>query len=144
MKEQLKKVFSDPSNFTGSIEGEQNIKVEPISIAEDLYYGSCYSKQCNPRFKGNIRYNFNNKDSGNQSSYLRKVYPHNRAGEINKFNVCGSIYHWTKFCPDSYENQIKNQGGNKHCSIRWMNGYIDRGNTKYDCFRFRMYKKSPK
>ena len=93
MKEQLKKVFSDPSNFTGSIEGEQNIKVEPISIAEDLYYGSCYSKQCNLRFKGNIRYNFNNKDSGNQSSYLRKVYPHNRAGEINKFNVCGSIYH---------------------------------------------------
>ena len=44
MKEQLKKVFSDPSNFTGSIKEEQNIKVEPTSTTEDLYYGIHYSK----------------------------------------------------------------------------------------------------
>ena len=35
MKEQLKKVFSDPSNFTGSIKEEQNIKVEATSTTED-------------------------------------------------------------------------------------------------------------
>ena len=45
MKEQLKKKFSDPSNFTGSIKEEQNIKDEPISNIEGLYYGNHYSKQ---------------------------------------------------------------------------------------------------
>ena len=44
MNEQLKKVFSDPSNFTGSIKEEQNVKVEAISNTEDLYYGNRYSK----------------------------------------------------------------------------------------------------
>ena len=44
MKEQLKNVFSDPSNFTGSIREEQNIEVEPISNTEDLYYGNRYPK----------------------------------------------------------------------------------------------------
>ena len=44
MNEQLKKVFSDPSNFTGSIKEEQNVKVEAISNTEDLYHGNRYSK----------------------------------------------------------------------------------------------------
>ena len=34
VKEQSKKVFRDPSNFTGSIKKEQNIKVEP-TFTED-------------------------------------------------------------------------------------------------------------
>ena len=38
---------------------------------------------------------------------MRKINPCNKDGEITKCNVCGSIYHWTKSCPDSYENQIK-------------------------------------
>ena len=38
---------------------------------------------------------------------MRKVNPCNKDGEITKCNVCGSIYHWMKSCPDSYENQIK-------------------------------------
>ena len=38
---------------------------------------------------------------------MRKVNPCNKDGEITKYNVCGSIYHWTKSCPDSYENQLK-------------------------------------
>ena len=107
VKEQLKKVFSDPSNFTGSIKEKQNIKVELTSTTEDLYYGNHYSKQYSPRFRGNNRYNTNNKDSGNQSSNLRKVNPHNKDGEMTKCNVCGSIYHWMKTCPDSYKNKIK-------------------------------------
>ena len=44
MKEQLKKVLREPSNFTGSIKEEQNVKVEPTSTTEDLYYGNRYSK----------------------------------------------------------------------------------------------------
>ena len=38
---------------------------------------------------------------------MRKVSPHNKDGEITKCNVCGSIHHWMKSCPDSYKNQIK-------------------------------------
>ena len=38
---------------------------------------------------------------------MRKVNLHNKDGEITKCKVCGSIYHWTKSCPDSYENQMK-------------------------------------
>ena len=66
-----------------------------------------YSKQYNPRFRGNNRYSTNNKDSGNQSSHWRIVNPHNKDGEITRFNVCGSIHHWTKSSADSYENQMK-------------------------------------
>ena len=88
-------MFSDPSNFTGSVKKEQNTKVEPVSNTEDLYYGNRYSKWYNLRFRGNNSYNTNNKDGGNQSSHLRKD------GETIKCNVCGSIYYWTKSCPDS-------------------------------------------
>ena len=104
-------MFSDLSNFTGWIKEEQNIKVEPISNIEDLYYGNHYSKQyIKAKVRGNIRHNTNNKDSGNQSSYLRKVNkdPCNKDGEITKF-VCVyvSIYHWMKSCLDSCQNQMK-------------------------------------
>ena len=96
-----------PSNFTGSVKKEQNIKVEPVSNTEDLYYGNRYSKRYNPESKGNDHYSTNNKDSGNQSSLMRKVNPGNEDGEISKYYACGSIYRWTKSCPDSYANQMK-------------------------------------
>ena len=80
MEEQLKKVFSDPSNFTGSIKEEQNIKVESVSNTDDLHYGYRYSKRYNPRYRGNNRCNTNNKDSGSQSSHLIKVNPCNKDG----------------------------------------------------------------
>ena len=89
MKKQLKMVLSDLSNFTGSIKEEQNVKVESISNAEDLYYGN-NSKQYNPRFRGNNMYNVNNKDSGNQSSHWRKANPCNKDGAVTKCNVCGA------------------------------------------------------
>ena len=106
IKEQLKKVFSGPSNFPWSIKGEQNIKIELISNTEDLYYKNCYSKRYNPRFRGN-RCNTNNKNSENQSSHLIKINPRNKDGEITKCNLCGSIYHWTKSCRDSNKNHMK-------------------------------------
>ena len=33
----------------------------------------------------------------------RKTNPVNKDCEITRCNVCGSIYHWTKSCPNSYE-----------------------------------------
>ena len=38
---------------------------------------------------------------------MRKTNPVDKNSEISKCNVCGSIYHWTKQCPDSYENKTK-------------------------------------
>ena len=106
MKEQLKKVFSDPPNFTGSIKEEQTSK-SWINFYWKFMLWNLYSKQYNPRFKGNNRYSTNNKDSGNQNSHWRIVNPYNKDGEITKFNVCRSIYHWTKSSADSYENHMK-------------------------------------
>ena len=84
-----------------TIKGEENIKVEPVSNTEDLYYRNRHSKRYNPRFRGNNWYNTNNKDSGNQSSHLRKVNARYKDEEITKCNVCWSIYYWKKSCPDS-------------------------------------------
>ena len=44
---------------------------------------------------------------GTTVAILRKVNSLYKDGEITKCNVCGSIYHWTKSCPGSYENQMK-------------------------------------
>ena len=38
---------------------------------------------------------------------MRKTNPVDKNSEISKCNVCRSIYHWTKQCPDSYENKTK-------------------------------------
>ena len=104
MKEQLnklfrKELFSDPLNHTGS--------VEPLSNTEDAYYKYSYSKGYNPRFRKNNRYNTNNKDSGNQISYLRKVNLLNKDGEMTKCDICGSINYWTKSCPNLCKIQMK-------------------------------------
>ena len=41
---------------------------------------------------------------------MQKTNPLDKNGEISKCNVCGSIYHWTKQYPDSYENKTKPKG----------------------------------
>ena len=38
---------------------------------------------------------------------MKKTNPLDKDGEISKCNVCGSIYHWTKQCPDSCEKKTK-------------------------------------
>ena len=58
-----------------------------MSNTEDLYSGNRYSKPYNPRFRGNDRYNTNNKDNGNQSNPLRKVNSRNKDGKITKYNI---------------------------------------------------------
>ena len=44
MKDQLKKIFSDPTNLVGDAKQEQAIKVEPAMEAQDVYYSSTRAK----------------------------------------------------------------------------------------------------
>ena len=50
---------------------------------------------------------FRNSNAGSSNRNFnvksRKTNPVNKDGETTRCNVCGSIYHWTKSCPDSYE-----------------------------------------
>ena len=39
MKDQIKNIFSDPINFSGIVQGEQSIKVEP-TYHQDVFYSS--------------------------------------------------------------------------------------------------------
>ena len=38
---------------------------------------------------------------------MRKTNLLDKNGEMLKFNVCGSICHWIKQCPDAYANKTK-------------------------------------
>ena len=44
MKDQLKKIFSDPTNLVSDAKQEQAIKVEPAMEAQDVYYSSARAK----------------------------------------------------------------------------------------------------
>ena len=44
MKDQLKKIFSDPTNLVSDAKQEQAIKVEPAMEAQDVYYSSTRAK----------------------------------------------------------------------------------------------------
>ena len=44
MKDQLKKMFSDPTNLVSDTKQEQAIKVEPAMEAQDVYYSSSCAK----------------------------------------------------------------------------------------------------
>ena len=47
--------------------------------------------------------------STDNQGFARKTNSLDKNCEISKCNVCGLIYHWTKQCPDSYENKTKPQ-----------------------------------
>ena len=116
MKEQIKKVFSDPTNFTGEVKEETNIKVE-TSFERGTFYGnnnkfynqkknhSNWQRQSN--FYPNINFYKRYNKPLEETRFTRKTNPLNKDGEISKCLCCGSIYHWTKQCPDSYENKMK-------------------------------------
>ena len=38
---------------------------------------------------------------------MKKVNLLNRYGEMTKCNICGSIYHWTKSCPNLCRNETE-------------------------------------
>ena len=121
MKDQIKNIFSDPINFSGIVQGEQSIKVEP-TYHQDVFYSSSNkfflsrTGSFNPRYR-NSRF-FDRTNDGREFSknldrstdnqeFVRKTNLLDKNSEILKCNVCGSIYHWRKQCPDSYENKTK-------------------------------------
>ena len=52
MKDQLKKIFSDPTNVISDAKQEQAIKVEPAMEAQDAYYSSSRAKFNSYRSRG--------------------------------------------------------------------------------------------
>ena len=62
------------------------------------------------------------RDSNSQSSQRisRKTNPLDANGEISQCHTCGSIFHWSYACPDSYESrdQVKEKDGGVQIQLR--------------------------
>ena len=55
MKDQLKKIFSDPTNLISDAKQEQAIKVEPAMEAQDVYHSSSHANFNSYRGRGRGR-----------------------------------------------------------------------------------------
>ena len=65
--------------------------------------------------RGNKIRSGNNRYRGGNNNYnknLPQTNPVDSEGEVSKCLVCGSVYHWAKDCPDSFEARTK--GGTIH------------------------------
>ena len=124
MKDQLKKIFSDPTNLVGDAKQEQAIKKEAAMEAQDVYYSSSRAKFNSYRGRGRggfgrsdkgVNWRSGQRDSNSQPSQRisRKTDPLDANGEISWCHTCGSIFHWSYACPDSYESgdQVKEKDG---------------------------------
>ena len=122
MTDQLKKIFSDPTNLVSDAKQEQAIKVEPAMKAQDVYYSSNRAKFSSYRVCGRggacgrggfgrsdkvVNWKSGQRDSNSQSfqRISRRTNPSDANGEISWCHTCGSIFHWSYACPDSYESQ---------------------------------------
>ena len=120
MKDQLKKIFSDPTNLVSDAKQEQAIKVEPAVETHDVYYSSSHAKFNSYRGCGRggdcgrggfgrsdkvVNWLSGQRDSNSQSSQRisRKTNPLDASGEISRCHTCGSIFHWSYACPDEQE-----------------------------------------
>ena len=98
--------------------------------AQDVYYSSTRTKLNSYRGHGRggahgrggfgrsdkvLNWRLGQRDSYNQSSQRssRKTNPSDANGEISLCYTCGSIFHWSYACPDSYESrdQVKEKDG---------------------------------
>ena len=62
------------------------------------------------RGRGNNIRSGNNRYRGGNNNYnknLPQTNPVDSEGEVSKCLVCGSVYHWAKDCPDSFEARTK-------------------------------------
>ena len=67
------------------------------------------------RRRGNNIRSGNNRYTGGNNNYnknLPQTNPVDSEGELSKCLVYGSVYHWAKYCPDSFEARTK--GGTFH------------------------------
>ena len=123
MKDQLNKIFSDPTNLASDTKQEQATKVEP---AQDVYYsssiiqiqakfnshrgcgrGGAYQRGGFGRSDKVVNWRSGQRDANSQSSQRisRRINPLDANGEICHFYTSGSIFHWSYACPDSYESR---------------------------------------
>ena len=59
--------------------------------------------------RGNLIKNRNNRYRGGKNNCNKNLPQTNSVdseGEVSKFLVCGSVYHWAKGCPDSFEARV--------------------------------------
>ena len=90
--------------------------------AQDVYYSSTRAKFNSYRGRGRggargrggfgrsdkvLNWRSGQRDSNSQSSQRssRKTNPLDANGEISRCYTCGSIFHWSYACPDSYESR---------------------------------------
>ena len=130
MKDQLKKIFSDPTNSVSDARQEQAIILEPAMGAQDFYYSSNHANFNSYRGRGRggarggggfgrsdkvVNWRSGQRDSNSQSSQRisRKTNPLDANSEISRCHTCGSIFHWSYACPDFYESrdQVKEKDG---------------------------------
>ena len=113
MKRQFKKIFSDPKTFVSDTKSEPYIKLKSPDDTSSTYYHRGNVNRGSYRGRINKANSFRNSNSVSYNSNFngksRKINPVNKDGEITGCSVCGSIYYWTKSCPDSYNiNKIQN------------------------------------
>ncbi|XP_057309261.1 uncharacterized protein LOC130647426 [Hydractinia symbiolongicarpus] len=98
MKNQLKRIFGD-------IVKQDRVNVNDFKL-EPTYHGS------HQYFRGRGRYfrgatNYTRPTADRNSKGNRQRNPVDINGEISRCNICGSVFHWQRDCPDSYENRKK-------------------------------------
>lgn len=109
MVRQLKKIFGDST--TNSEQASAPIKVEAVFEAEEheetheAYYGAYKGRGTRSRRSRGFR--------GNRTSRgTRRLNPADEKGRHSKCNICESIFHWARNCPNAYENQEPQSGSN--------------------------------
>ena len=124
MKNQVKKIFGDLSLNTSmnkSSTSSPQIKLEPeeslnfeahTDDQENIvaYTRESYRQRQQPRYRGRGR---GNRQTFPGSTNAPKRNPTKPDGGTSTCNVCGSIYHWAKDCPNSYVNMQHKRSNNE-------------------------------
>ena len=120
-----------------SIDSNPQVKIEPTDEFayeirhDDNEYHVKYSNYKTGRSRGRYQSNYRGRPRGNrnffsynrgnrnassysdkQTEYQSKKNPVKADGITSTCIVCGSVYHWAKDCPDSYENLTKKKNTN--------------------------------
>ena len=124
MKNQVKKIFGDLSlniSMNKSSTSSPQIKLEPeeslnfeahTDDQENIvaYTRGSYRQRQQPRYRGRGR---GNRQTFPGSTSAPKRNPTKPDGGTSTCNVCGSIYHWAKDCPNSYVNMQHKRSNNE-------------------------------
>ena len=114
MCQSLKKFFGKQSLPESDI-SSVDIKIEPTFMTQDNEEAYYSRGSGNYRGRGNFyrRGNNSNRSRGNNrnsdNSYKRSTNPYGEDGKPLKCKICESIFHFARYCPDSYENLEKTE-----------------------------------